>query len=184
MSLSVASYCVSCGAIAAPEARYCQACGRPLAAASVTRRLDRTMPAILDAQAVEEEESAPAQSAPVESAPPALVTRLEAQPPAPLPQRATGLAAVPHLAAVAWRQPAVRSAVTTSAGAVALSLAWRLAGSALAARRGPQAALINGLTPMIGDLAREAGPRRLHRRRTRRGRVMEEVLYIRRTVAR
>lgn len=88
------------------------------------------------------------------------------------------------LAAVAWRQPAVRSAVTTGASAVALSLVWRVAGAALTggkARRALLRELTNeGAAPMVSQLLRDAAPGKRLRRRGRRGEIIDEVVYIRR----
>jgi hypothetical protein len=97
-------------------------------------------------------------------------------------ERPSALAALPRLAALAWRQPAVRSVVTTGASAVALSLVWRVAGAALTGGKARRALLPAGesLAPMVGDLLRGAAPSKRLRRRGRRGEVVEEVIYIRR----
>jgi hypothetical protein len=88
------------------------------------------------------------------------------------------------LAAVAWRQPVVRSAVTTGASAMALSLVWRVAGAALSGGKARRALLSEltheGVAPAVNDLLRGAAPGKRLRRRGRRGEIVEEVVYIRR----
>lgn len=152
--------CASCGAGVADDANYCMNCGRPLGALPPVRRL------------------APARI--VES------TALEVSEPqtALVPQQARSgaLAALPRLAALAWRQPAVRSVVTTGASAVAVSLVWRVAGAALTGRRVSRALLTNadGVSPVVGELLRGAMPSKRLRRRGRRGAIVEEMVYVRR----
>jgi hypothetical protein len=102
---------------------------------------------------------------------------------------AARLATAATLATAAWRQPVVRSAVTTGASAVALSLVWRVAGAALSggkARRALLPTLAEGesLAPMVGELLRGATPSKRLRRRGRRGEIVEEVVYIRRVFRR
>lgn len=98
-----ARYCAACGERATLDASYCVACGRPLQPRAISRSLTPAPMRVVEADA---------------PAPPTTVAPADASP----------LAALPRLAALAWRQPAVRSAVKTGASAVALSLVWRLAG--------------------------------------------------------
>lgn len=163
MTVDTLELCVTCaGLLAAPsapdaseegiEGGYCAACGRPLAERRVVVEAS-----VVDAL-VEVERLAPA--------------RIETRRP---------LAAIPRLAALAWRQPAVRSIVTTGASAVALSVAWRALGAGLAARRAARAPSVAGdlpdaLTALLGD----AAPARRLWRRGRRGRAVAEIIYVRR----
>lgn len=100
------------------------------------------------------------------------------------PSRVNGsgpLRAIPQLAALAWRRPAIRSVVKTGASAVAFSLLWRLLGSGLAARRAAKTVqLSDDLPGTLASLLGETRPVRRLWRRGRRGRVVEEVIYIRR----
>jgi hypothetical protein len=162
-------YCAACGASATPEANYCIACGLPLQARPTLRSLGSVR--IIEAEAPE----APEAPAPVEAE-----TALAAG------ARPGALAALPRLAALAWQQPAVRSAVTTGASAVALSLVWRVAGAALARGRAQRMLLPAGesLAPMVGELLQGAAPSKRLRRRGRRGEVVEEVVYVRRVFRR
>ncbi|MDE3229420.1 MAG: zinc ribbon domain-containing protein [Chloroflexota bacterium] len=154
-----ARYCAACGERATLDASYCVACGRPLQPHAISRSLTPAPMRVVEADA---------------PAPPATVAPVETSP----------LAALPRLAALAWRQPAVRSAVKTGASAVALSLVWRLAGAALTRGRAQRLLLppadSESLAPMVGDLLREATPGKRLRRRGRRGEIVEETVYIRR----
>jgi hypothetical protein len=82
----------------------------------------------------------------------------------------------------------VRSAVKTGAGAVALSLVWRVAGAALRggrARRLLASQMADAsLAPMVSELLRGATPARRLRRRGRRGEIVEEMIYVRRVFRR
>lgn len=152
-----ARYCAACGERATADANYCVACGRPLQARTSLRGLAPVRVVEAEAPSAPTAETAPAGE--------------------------TALAALPRLAVVAWRQPAVRSAVKTGASAVALSLVWRLAGAALAhgrARRMLLPSASEGLAPIASDLLREVTPGRRLRRRGQRGEIVEEVVYIRR----
>ena len=165
--VSTAPTCALCGASAAPDANYCTACGEPLQSLQPVQPL-RARPgrrSLMRVRIVEADVVATsAQPQPAETA---LATRLAT------------------LATAAWRQPVVRSAVTTGASAVALSLVWRVAGAALSggkARRALLPSLTEGesVAPMVGDLLRGATPGKRLRRRGRRGEIVEEVVYIRR----
>lgn len=162
-------YCAACGTSAALDANYCIACGLPLHARPTLRSL--TSVRIVEADAPD------APDAPdVPGTPASAETGLTAS------ARPGALAALPRLPTLAWRQPAVRSAVTTGASAVALSLVWRVAGAALTrgmARRMPLPAG-ESLAPMVGELLNGATPSKRLRRRGRRGEVIEEVIYVRR----
>lgn len=155
-------YCAACGASATPDANYCITCGLPLQARPTLR-------SIASVRIVEAD-------APETPAPPQAETGLVTG------ERPATLAALPRLAALAWRQPAVRSAVTTGASAVAFSLVWRVAGAALARGKARRMLLPAGesLAPMVGELLQEAMPSKRLRRRGRRGEVVEEVIYVRR----
>jgi hypothetical protein len=176
--VSTAPTCVLCGASATPDANYCMACGEPLQPLRARRgRRSLTRVRIVEADAVAtSEQSQPGETTLATLAAPgeqsgALTTRLAT------------------LATAAWRQPVVRSAVTTGASAVALSLVWRVAGAALSggkARRALLPTLTEGesLAPMVGDLLRGATPGKRLRRRGRHGEIVEEVVYIRRILRR
>ena len=160
------SRCALCEAETAPDARYCLACGEPLDQSEAVRPALRSLAPMRIVEA-----DATALSAPDE--------------------RRTGLAALPRLAALAWRQPAVRSVVTTGASAVALSLAWRVAGAALSGGRARNALLAEDA--LVSELLGGASPgkrlsrlSRLSRRvgKRRRGDVVEEVVYVRRITRR
>ncbi|HEX8731806.1 MAG TPA: zinc ribbon domain-containing protein [Ktedonobacterales bacterium] len=154
-----ARYCAACGERATLDASYCVACGRPLQPRAISRSLTPAPMRVVEADA---------------PAPPTTVAPADASP----------LAALPRLAALAWRQPAVRSAVKTGASAVALSLVWRLAGAALTRGRARRMLLPpagdESLAPLVGDLLRDATPGKRLRRRGRRGEIVEETVYIRR----
>lgn len=167
-----ALYCPTCGASAAPDANYCIACGQPLQPLH-GRPSRRSLAPVR----IIEAESQTEPDAPEEPQPEtALATQAE---PAEEPR---ALAALPRLAALAWRQPVVRSAVTTGASAVALSLVWRVAGAALSGGKARRMLLPEGesMAPLVGDLLRGATPSKRLRRRGRRGEIVEEVVYIRR----
>lgn len=162
-------YCAACGASATPDANYCIACGLPLQARPTLRSLGsvRIIEAdVPEAPAPQEAETALAADAAGE--------------------RPGALAALPRLAALAWRRPAVRSAVTTGVSAVALSLVWRVAGAALARGKARRMLLPAGesLAPMVGDLLQGTTPGKRLRRRGRRGEVVEEIVYVRRVFRR
>jgi hypothetical protein len=163
-------YCAACGASATPDANYCIACGLPLQARPALRSLGSVR--IIEADA------------PEASTPQEAETALAAG--AADDERPGALAALPRLAALAWRQPAVRSAVTTGASAVALSLVWRVAGAALARGRAQRMLLPTGesLAPMVGELLQGTTPGKRLRRRGRRGEVVEEIVYVRRVFRR
>ncbi len=170
-----ALYCPTCGASAAPEANYCIACGQPLQplhARPARRSLAPVRIIEAESQPEPEERAEPAESQPE-------TALVEQTAPA---EQSRALAALPRLAALAWRQPAVRSAVTTGASAVALSLVWRVAGAALSGGKARRMLLPEGesMAPLVGDLLRGATPSKRLRRRGRRGEIIEEVVYIRR----
>jgi hypothetical protein len=167
-------YCAACGVSATLDANYCIACGQPLQARPSLRSLAPVR--IVEAEVPEPDEPGlPTQAS---------ETALAAQ--GAQGERPGALAALPRLAALAWRQPAVRSVVTTGASAVALSLVWRVAGAALTGGKARRALLPDGesLAPMVGDLLRGATPGKRLRRRGRRGEVVEEVIYMRRVFRR
>ncbi|HEX8995556.1 MAG TPA: zinc ribbon domain-containing protein [Ktedonobacterales bacterium] len=172
------TFCANCGASAAPEANYCVSCGQPLQppqARPGRRGLASVRIIEAEAQPEREPEREPEQATP----------HTETSLTAPASDERPG-ALVARLATLAWRQPAVRSVVTTGASAVALSLVWRVAGAALAGGKGRRALLAEaeGLAPMVGDLLRDATPSKRLRRRGRRGEVIEEFVYIRRVFRR
>lgn len=157
-------YCAACGTSAALDANYCIACGLPLQARPTLRSL--TSVRIVEADA----------ETPDALAPTSAEAGLTAS------ARPGALAALPRLAMLAWRQPAVRSAVTTGASAVALSLVWRVAGAALTRGMARRTLLpaSESLAPMVDELLHSAIPSKRLRRRGRRGEVIEEVIYVRR----
>lgn len=172
------SACPACGASATREASYCVACGQPIHRFAPVR--------------IVEADGGPEPSAPLDEQP-------EEQPGA-THQLALATGATPGessltlgerlttLASVAWRQPAVRSVVTTGASAVALSLVWRVAGAALRGGRARRLLLAQAeresLAPMVNELLREATPGKRLRRRGRRGEIIEEIVYVRRVFRR
>ncbi len=171
---SPSGMCPSCGANTTPDANYCVACGQPLQSSHARPALRSLAPVrIVEAEAPETPDSS-------ESAEMALATRGE---------HSSALAGrIASLAAVVWRQPVVRSAVTTGASAVALSLVWRVAGAALTGGKARRALLNEladgGVSPMVGELLRGAASGKRLRRRGRRGEIIEEVVYIRRVFRR
>jgi hypothetical protein len=170
------SACPACGASATREASYCVACGQPI------RRLAqvRIVEADGSAPSAQPDEQPDEQPDPMNTM--ALATgATSGEPSLTLGERLT------TLASVAWRQPAVRSAVTTGASAVALSLVWRVAGAALRGGRARRMLLAQAeresLAPMVNELLRGATPGKRLRRRGRRGRrgeIIEEMVYVRR----
>ncbi len=171
--LAPSPQCPQCGAEAAADANYCMDCGAALELAGTLP--PRPLPASLaPARIVESDGFDTSEASPVSMA-------LAEQ-----RSESNALARLPHLAAMAWRQPAVRRAVTTGASAVALSLVWRVAGAALSGRRASRALLAesDSLAPLVGDVLRGANLGKRLSRRARRGAVIEETLYIRRIVRR
>jgi hypothetical protein len=171
------SACPACGASAARDASYCVGCGQPLRRLAPMNAPMRVVEA--EAPALSELSDWPAGGAlSIEAAtterPPALPERLGER--------------VVTLASAAWRQPAVRSVVTTGASAVALSLIWRVAGAALRGGRARRLLVSQmadeSLAPMVGELLRGATPARRLRRRGRRGEIVEEMIYVRRVFRR
>ena len=67
------------------------------------------------------------------------------------------IARLPQLSVLAWRQPGVRAAVKTGAGAIALSLAMRAAGRMLTDRRSRSLAS-RAVTSLLGEQLRPARP--------------------------
>src|SRR5579884_1167271 len=82
---------------------------------------------------------------------PARVESRESRALVPAKLQYPALARLAQLPALAWRQPAVRSAVKTGASAVALSVAVRAAGRVLASRAAREAAR-ESLLPTLTDL--------------------------------
>jgi hypothetical protein len=175
-------HCAQCGSNATLDATYCLVCGQLLLSQSERRGLapvrivEADAPVALRAQAQAAETALAAQGE-------------QGERPGALAARLATVATLATLATAAWRQPAVRSVVTTGASAVALSLVWRVAGAALSggkARRALLPTLAEGesLAPMVGELLRGATPSKRLRRRGRRGEVIEEVVYIRRVFRR
>lgn len=157
------SRCPSCDAEVADDANYCTACGSALDTLD-TLGPHPTPARLAVARIVDAESSAE-------------VVVEHAQTPG-------ALARLPALAALAWRQPVVRSVVTTGASAVALSLVWRVAGAAFSGRRAGRALLAesDGLSPLVGDLLSGAKLSKRLTRRGRRGMIIEEMVYIRRVL--
>lgn len=92
------------------------------------------------------------------------------------------LARLPELSLLAWRQPAIRSAVKTGAGAIMLSLTMRAARQWLLEPRRRRTAT-DSLRPALGELLRPTV--REQRRWQGRGvEVTETFIYIRRTLRR
>lgn len=167
------SACSSCGASATREASYCMACGQPIRRLAPVRIVEADGPAL----------SAPLDEPPDALSQMALATgATSGEAPLTLGERLT------TLASLAWRQPAVRSAVTTGASAVALSLVWRVAGAALRGGRARRMLLAQAeresLAPMVNELLRGATPGKRLRRRGRRGEIIEEMVYVRRVFRR
>lgn len=174
---SPSGMCPLCGANTTPDANYCVACGQPVQPVQPSHPRP-ALRSLAPVRIIEAE--APDVSDPLESTETALASRGE---------RPTALAGrIASLAAVAWRQPVVRSAVTTGASAVALSLVWRVAGAALTGGKARRALLSEladgGVSPVVGELLRGAAPGKRLRRRGRRGEIIEEVVYIRRVFRR
>lgn len=161
------SACPACGASATREASYCVACGQPI------RRLAAVRVVEADGAALESQAH--------DTTSEALALTSEATPDI---QALTLGERLTTLASVAWRQPAVRSAVKTGASAVALSLVWRVAGAALRGGRARRMLLAQAesesLGPMVNELLRGATPGKRLRRRGRRGEIIEEMVYVRR----
>lgn len=168
--LSPSPQCPQCGVEATDNANYCMDCG---AALELTETLaPRSLPASLAPARIVESDALDAAQASM------ALTEQRTD--------SSALARLPQLAAMAWRQPVVRRAVTTGASAVALSVVWRIAGAALTGRRASRAFLAesDGVAPLVGDVLRGAGLGKRLTRRGRRGSVIEETLYIRRIVRR
>ncbi|HEX6819129.1 MAG TPA: hypothetical protein VF120_12195 [Ktedonobacterales bacterium] len=100
------------------------------------------------------------------------------------------LAALANLPTLAWRQPAVRSAVKTGASAVALTVVLRVVGRVagrMLASRGAREVARESLLPALADLIAPAETNPLPLRGSRRGRrargeqVSEVFIYMRRT---
>ena len=168
--------CPACGANTARDASYCVACGQPLRRLAPMRVVEAEAPALSELSELRDWPAGGALS--IEAA--------GAERPLALPERLGER--VMTLASAAWRQPAVRSVVTTGASAVALSLVWRVAGAALRggrARRLLASQMADAsLAPMVSELLRGATPARGLRRRGRRGEIVEEMIYVRRVFRR
>lgn len=97
----------------------------------------------------------------------------------------SALVALARLPALAWQQPAVRSAVKTGASAVALSVALRLATRMLASQGGRQMArqaARDSLLPALAEMLQRGEPVRSPARRGRSLEVTETFIYMRRTI--
>jgi len=170
--------CAHCRAALRADDAVCPACGRPAPAARATIVEGTILPDVNPAPPPGEFASPPPGAA-EETIPPARAL-VPAQPAHP------ALAALAHLPACAWRRPAVRSAVKTGAGAVALTVALRLAGRWVTSRGARQAAG-ESLLPALADLLAQgedgrAIARRAIARRGRHGEITETFIYLRRTV--
>jgi hypothetical protein len=96
----------------------------------------------------------------------------------------SALAALAHLPRLAWQQPVVRSAVTTGASAVALTVALRLAGRLVASQGGRRAAsrvASDTLLPALAEMLQRGAREPITVRRGRAGEVTETFIYMRRT---
>lgn len=101
-----------------------------------------------------------------------------------LPRRETpALARLAELPALAWRQPAVRSAVRTGAGALALSLMVHAARTLITSRRA-RGQVTEGMVPAV---LRALQPQTQGQRGDDRGQaavIVETIIYVRQTVRR
>jgi hypothetical protein len=118
--------------------------------------------------------------APAEQVERALVVRRQPEAPVTMFERVTAVTAL------AWRQPAVRSAVKTGAGAVALALMARAARRWLAGQQAGRRAT-ESLLPAVADALRlpQNGPRPRRERGADEGAVVVETfIYARRVMRR
>jgi hypothetical protein len=98
-------------------------------------------------------------------------------------QEVPALARLAELPARAWRQPAVRSAVRTGAGALALSLMVHAARTVITSRRA-RGQVTDGMVPAV---LRALQPQTQGQRSDERGQaavVVETLIYVRQTVRR
>lgn len=165
-------YCPTCGVVLRISSGFCPTCGAALTGApedmrEVVEVVGEVMPDTTPADARHGE--TPQQEAPIA----ALTLRRaggELVPP---------LARASALARAAWRQPAVRAAVKTSASALAVSLAMRAARQAMAASLAPRRRAERSRLPSLADIfAGESGAR------DGEYEITETVFYMRRVVRR
>lgn len=165
-------FCPTCQTVMRVDGALCPACGdaiHPILATDVVEAVEGS--------AAYAEGAAPSGNGDpaitiAEAADTALVTQEKKQ--------MSLLTRIPELSLRAWQQPAVRTAVRTGAGAIALSLALRVARQWLLEPR-RQAAVVDSLVPTLGELLRPAEA--VQRRSPRRGvEVSETIVYVRRTI--
>ncbi len=97
----------------------------------------------------------------------------------------SAIAKIARVSALAWQQPAVRSAVKTGASAVALTVALRVASRMLASQGGRQVAgQVAGasLLPTLAEVLQMGDGAQTTSRRRRANEVTETFIYMRRTV--
>lgn len=167
-------FCPTCQTVMRVDGVLCPTCGdaiHPIQASDIVEAVESNAVYAEGVAAGANGDATITLTAPMDTA---LVARAE--------KRTSLLARLPELSLIAWQQPAVRSAVTTGAGAIALSLAMRVARQWLLEprRRGTVA---DSLVPPLGDLLRPA--EREQRQWPRRGvEVTETFIYIRRSFRR
>lgn len=161
--------CAHCHTELWADDRVCPACGRPAGAVERASVVEGTVISNTEEMARKANRS-------IEVSPRGSKEVLD-------PMRPThpAVAALARLPALAWRQPAVRSAVRTGASAVALTVALRLA-SRWATSRGARRVARENLMPGLADLLAQDANGHAVVRRGRTGEVTETFIYFRRTV--
>lgn len=165
-------YCPTCGVVVRNGSALCPTCGTALTAAPDDMR--EVVEVMGEVMIDTPPEDAPDGEAPRAYAPSTALTvrrgSSELVPP---------LARAGQLALAAWRQPAVRAAVKTSASALALSLAMRAARQALTGPHAIRRPASRGMLPSLADIF--GGE---HGDRDGEYEVVETMFYMRRVVRR
>jgi hypothetical protein len=167
-------FCPSCQLVVAEAPETCPACGgalRNIGAADAVELVEATA-LIVGADA---DSGASAQAGTTGSD-----TRAVARLPR---QEVPALARLAELPALAWRQPAVRSAVRTGAGALALSLMVHAARTVITSRRA-RGQVTEGMVPAVLRALQPQPPSQHGDDRGQAAVVVETFIYVRQTVRR
>jgi hypothetical protein len=168
-------FCPSCQLVVAEAPEACPACGgalRDVGAADTVELVEATA-----SIAGTDTDSGASTHAGTAGSNTRAVARL------PRPGAVPALARLAELPALAWRQPAVRSAVRTGAGALALSLVVHAARTAISSRRA-RGRVTEGVVPAVLRALHPQTPGRSAEERDQAAVDFETFIYVRQTVRR
>lgn len=175
-------YCPTCQLALVETVELCPTCGDParlLTAGDIVRSVE----GIAQSESIA---ATPNEGLLADGAPPQSASLL---PVVSRPGETRALAPLPQLTALVWREPRVRAAVRTGAGAIALSLVMRAAGRMLSDRRSRGVAT-RAATSLLSDRLRPPARRASGSSSTDAGEIFEvmetyiSVRHVRRVVRR